>query len=454
MKRGKAVVSLILCIVILTSLVSFTMFSENESTAYNMYVNNIDVGIVKYAAKGLALYDNAMNQISKQYPKDVSIQSEVHFKESIGGSALTSESQIADAIGKAITIQSPAIDISVDGNSICYVRTLEEAEQLTDIIKKPYMDEITSSDSQLLNIDFSENVQFDSVQVDFKNIISADEALVLLQQANEDIVEHIASDDDTLWDLAQENSMKVEEIQALNPDLDPGKIKEGDIIVLSGEKKLLNIVTEETLSYESKIPYETEKKNDNTLLRGNTKTVQKGEDGKKQVELVIVRQNGKEISREIIKETVLEEPVKKIVAIGTKKPEPKVTTSRSSSSKSSSKSTISVSGVTGQDIANYAQTHLGKKYVRGADGPNSFDCSGFTVYVYRHFGISIDRMGQRNQGMPVSKADARPGDIICLPGHVGIYAGNGQMIDAANSRKGVVKRKIYSSNYVVRRIIN
>ncbi|NLC43020.1 MAG: hypothetical protein GX783_01925, partial [Clostridiales bacterium] len=100
MKRGKAVVSLILCIVILTSLVSFTMFSENESTAYNMYVNNIDVGIVKYAAKGLALYDSAMNQISKQYPKDVSIQSEVHFKESIGGSALTSESQIADAIGK------------------------------------------------------------------------------------------------------------------------------------------------------------------------------------------------------------------------------------------------------------------------------------------------------------------------------------------------------------------
>ncbi|NLC45460.1 MAG: LysM peptidoglycan-binding domain-containing protein, partial [Clostridiales bacterium] len=396
----------------------------------------------------------AMNQISKQYPKDVSIQSEVHFKESIGGSALTSESQIADAIGKAITIQSPAIDISVDGNSICYVRTLEEAEQLTDIIKKPYMDEITSSDSQLLNIDFSENVQFDSVQVDFKNIISADEALVLLQQANEDIVEHIASDDDTLWDLAQENSMKVEEIQALNPDLDPGKIKEGDIIVLSGEKKLLNIVTEETLSYDSKIPYETEKKNDNTLLRGNTKTVQKGKDGKKQVELVIVRQNGKEVSREIIKETILEEPVKKILAVGTKKPEPKVTTSRSSSSKSSSKSTISVSGVTGQDIANYAQTHLGKKYVSGGVGPNVFDCSGFTVYVYKHFGISIPRMNQRSAGVAISKADARPGDIICLPGHVGIYAGNGQMIDAANSRKGVVKRKIYSSNYVVRRIIN
>jgi cell wall-associated NlpC family hydrolase len=327
---------------------------------------------------------------------------------------------------------------------------LEEAEQLIETIKKPFIDEVESSGSQLLNVDFSENVQFDSVQIDFQDIVSVDEALVLLQHTSEDIVEHVASDDDTLWGLAQENSMKAEEIQAFNPDLDPKRIKEGDIIVLSGEKKLLNIVTEETLSYDKKIPYETEKKNDNTLLRGNTKTVQKGKDGKKEVELVIVRQNGKEVSRKIIKETILEEPVKKIVALGTKKPAPKVTTSRSSSSKS----TISVSGVTGQDIANYAQTHLGKRYVSGAVGPNSFDCSGFTVYVYRHFGISIPRMNQRSAGVAVSKADARPGDIIALPGHVGIYAGNGEMIDAANSRKGVVKRKIYSSNYVVRRIIN
>ncbi len=450
MKGGKIVVSLLLSIVIAAPLVSFTMFSQNEATSYNMYVNNKNVGVVKYAAQGLAFYDNAMNQISKQYPEDVSIRSEVHFKEANGSSVLTSESQITNSIGEAIEIQSPAYAISVDGNTICHVRTLEEAEQLLETIKKPYIDEVESSGSQLLNVYFSEDVQFNSVKVDFQSIISADEALALLQQTSEGVVEHVATDDDTFWGLAQENNMKVEEIQALNPNVDPKKIKEADIIVLSGEKKLLNIVTEETLSYDKKIPYETEKKNDNTLLRGNTKTIQKGKDGKKEVELVIVRQNGKEVSRKIIKETILEEPVKQIVALGTKKPEPKVTTSRSSSSKS----TISVSGVTGQDIANYAATHLGKRYVSGGVGPNSFDCSGFTVYVYRHFGISIPRMNQRSAGVGVSKADARPGDIIALPGHVGIYAGNGMMIDAANSRKGVVKRKIYSSNYVVRRIIN
>jgi cell wall-associated NlpC family hydrolase len=449
--KGKVLISLLLTVIITASMVSFTMFNQNEPNTYNMYVNNKVVGTVKYAAKGLAFYDNAMKQIIEQYPEDVSIRAEVHFKEATGNpEKLTSESQITDAILKAIEIKSPAYAIRVDGNTICHVRTLEEAEQIIDTIKEPFIDEVVSSGSQLIKVDFSEDVQFVSVNVDFNDIISADEALPLLQQTSEGVLEHVASDDDTFWGLARENNMKVEEIQALNPNLDPMKIKEGDIIVLSGEKKLLNIVTEETLSFDEKIPYETEKRDDNTLLRGKTKRIQKGKDGNKKVEVVIVRQNGKEVSRNIINETILEKPVKEIVAVGTKKPATKTTTSRSSSSKS----TISVSGVTGQDIVNFAMANIGKKYVRGAAGPNAFDCSGFTVYVYKHFGISIPRMNQRSAGVGVSKADARPGDIIALPGHVGIYAGNGEIIDAANSRKGVVRRKIYSSNYVVRRIIN
>ena len=451
MKSGKVMVYLLLFIILTTSIVSFTMFSQDEEASYNMYVNNQIVGVVKYAAKGLALYDDAMQQISEQYPEDASIRSDVRFKEVPGNSAqLTSESQIADAITKVIEVRSPAYAVRIDGNTICNVRTLEEAEQLTDTIKKPFIDEVASSGSQLLNVGFSENVQFDSVNANFHDIISTNEALALLQQSSEGVVEHIATEDDTFWNLALENNMKVEEIQALNPNLDAAKIKEGDIIILSGEKKLLNIVTEETLGYEKEIPFEIEKRDDNTLLRGETKKLQKGKDGNKEVVVVIVRQNGKEISREIIKETIIEKPVKEIVAVGTKKPAPKVTTSRSGSSKS----TISVSGVTGQDIANFAKTLVGSKYVRGAAGPNSFDCSGFTTYVYKHFGIYIPRMNQRSAGVGISKADAKPGDIIALPGHVGIYAGNGEMIDAATSRKGVVKRKIYSNNYVVRRIIN
>ena len=119
MKRGKVVVSLLLSIVLTASVMSFTMFSQNQVTSYSMYVNNKAVGVVKYAAKGLAFYDNAMKQISQQYPTDASIRSEVHFKEATGNSTeYTSEAQIADAIGKAIEVLSPAYAIRIEGNTI------------------------------------------------------------------------------------------------------------------------------------------------------------------------------------------------------------------------------------------------------------------------------------------------------------------------------------------------
>ena len=119
-----------------------------------------------------------------------------------------------------------------------------------------------------------------------------------------------------------------------------------------------------------------------------------------------------------------------------------------SSSKSSSSS--KKSETTGEDIVAYAKKFLGYKYVYGASGPNSFDCSGFTSYVYKHFGYSLNRTsgGQRSNGSGVSKSDLEPGDILCFSGHVGIYIGGNKFIHAANPSKGVIISSLSESYYV------
>lgn len=98
-------------------------------------------------------------------------------------------------------------------------------------------------------------------------------------------------------------------------------------------------------------------------------------------------------------------------------------------------------------IVDYAKQHVGKAYVYGASGPNTFDCSGLTSYVYRQAGISIPRTtwGQLEQGTKV--ASPQPGDIVVLNGggHVGIYVSKGMMIDAGNPRVGVSLRAIYAT---------
>lgn len=127
--------------------------------------------------------------------------------------------------------------------------------------------------------------------------------------------------------------------------------------------------------------------------------------------------------------------------------------SKTSTSTSNSKKTSSSSKVTGSDIVAYAKKYLGCKYVYGATGPNTFDCSGFTQYVYKHFGYSIPRTSteQRNvSGAKVikSKSDLKIGDIVCFPGHVGIYVGDGNFIHASHTGSDVKISSLSSSYYV------
>lgn len=117
--------------------------------------------------------------------------------------------------------------------------------------------------------------------------------------------------------------------------------------------------------------------------------------------------------------------------------------------------------VTGAKVVEYAKKYLGHKYVYGTAGPDTFDCSGFTSYVYKHFGYSLSRTsgGQRSNGKEVKKSNLKAGDIVCFSGHVGIYIGGNNFIHAANPKKGIIitslSNSYYAKTYITaRRIID
>ena len=91
----------------------------------------------------------------------------------------------------------------------------------------------------------------------------------------------------------------------------------------------------------------------------------------------------------------------------------------------------------GRRVVSYAKKFLGTPYVYGGSTPRGFDCSGFTSYVYRHFGISLPRTtySQIGVGRRVARRALRAGDLVFFDGlgHVGLYIGHGRFIHAPHT---------------------
>ncbi|GAB3801545.1 C40 family peptidase [Humibacter antri] len=106
-------------------------------------------------------------------------------------------------------------------------------------------------------------------------------------------------------------------------------------------------------------------------------------------------------------------------------------------------------------VFSVAKQYIGTPYVYGGSTPAGFDCSGFVMFVYAQFGISLPHSAsaQGAMGTRISLADAQPGDVVIMLGgaHDGFYAGNGNILDAPDVGRTVSIRPIWTNDfYIVR----
>ena len=129
--------------------------------------------------------------------------------------------------------------------------------------------------------------------------------------------------------------------------------------------------------------------------------------------------------------------------------------------KNEAENTNLVAGTIGEEIVRFAKQYLGCPYVYGGSGPSSFDCSGFTMYVYDQFGVSLSHSAtaQSKIGEYVSEDNLQPGDLVFFKdyetmdgiGHCGIYIGDGDFIHASSGTGYCVKiSTLLSGSYLTR----
>ncbi len=132
------------------------------------------------------------------------------------------------------------------------------------------------------------------------------------------------------------------------------------------------------------------------------------------------------------------------------------TTSKSTTTSNTNTTESTTSSKSGSSVVSYAKQFLGCKYVYGGTSPSGFDCSGFTQYVYKHFGVNLNRTAAAQYSNGKSVTSLQAGDLVMFGksgiNHVGIYIGGNIFIHAANKSQGVrtdsMSTGYYKTNYV------
>ena len=169
------------------------------------------------------------------------------------------------------------------------------------------------------NFDFNEEVMVRNVYVNQDEVLNKAEAEAKLVSPTYEVVDYTLVEGDNTWDIAMKYDMSMERLLELNPEIkDETKLQIGQVIKVEQATPILSMTTVEEATYKQLIPAEIQYVEFSNLYEGQTQVYQEGSDGLKEVTVSVTKINGEEVSRELVSETTLSEPVIKVIGYGVK----------------------------------------------------------------------------------------------------------------------------------------
>lgn len=286
-----------------------------------MYVVKMDdkiIGIVENKNTAEKALQNIKKDLQGNLKKDVTFSQNIVVEKTYDPKIdkISTLDEIKEKMKEHIQISIEAYGLNVDGKNIVYLNSKKEINDILNALKKKY----NSKDERkkLKEIGFVENVKIQQRFVPVEKVQEKEEVLKYILQGKDEANTYILKEGDTVWNIMKKYGLTLEKIQKSNPDIDLGKVKIGQELMLMIPKPYINVKSIEVASYEKKIPFETQYETSVDMYQGNTKVVEEGVEGKKKIYVQIEKIDGVEQEKHILKEEILEEPVMKVVARGTK----------------------------------------------------------------------------------------------------------------------------------------
>ncbi|HEU5138751.1 MAG TPA: M23 family metallopeptidase [Bacillales bacterium] len=304
---------------------------------YHVSVEGTEIGIVKKKKTIEKLIAKKVEEAEKAYPEyDFAIAENITYKLDRDFRPELNLRETIETLKEKLTVKAKALKLSVGDEVVGYVKDEDEAREalrqfqskfISGEMMDQYIENSEAKDTPLeldngaliLDISLSKEVSLSDGKVYPYQIMSVHEAVRKLSKNKVKEQTYTVKEGDALSGIANQFDLSVEELAALNPDLNEDELLHiGDEVTVTAPEPFVKVVVKKAKTFNKAIPYETKVKKDDSMYKGDSKVVQEGKPGEKKVRYLITVKNGEVTGKQVDKETVLEEPTEKVVVEGTK----------------------------------------------------------------------------------------------------------------------------------------
>ncbi|MTI80662.1 MAG: M23 family metallopeptidase [Firmicutes bacterium] len=304
-------VGLITSAVMLVVLAAVYMVGYNK--AYAVMVNGETIATVASENDVNSAINDITNQQSKKYGNNVEIVQRISVEKVIKDESdtLIDREQLKQRLEPILNYNIQGAAVMVNGKAQFSFVDSKEAEKFLLSLKEEYK---TAEDAE---VKFEEKVKV--VEMPMRADKTTDVETALAKVKEEGIVpEYTVKQGDTLWEIATKNDISVNELLTANPDFKPELMQIGQAIKLSDKAPVINVVSIHEQTVEENIDAPVKVNRNSKMMQGQTKVVEQGEDGLKEVKYRLVAKNGVEKEKIVLDEKILKEPSAKVVEQGTR----------------------------------------------------------------------------------------------------------------------------------------
>ncbi len=288
---------------------------SNLTFGYRVVADGEVVGVTAHKEEAQRAADAAIAELKLLKNTETPV-SAVEIERSLASKrAIQSEAEMQESFVVAFDARLEGFGIFVNGSLVTATATEAEAQEVLERYKLEFVNDATDQTS----VGFNKSVEILSATVRSAMVQNVDDALLALKAPEEKVITHVIVEGDNFYDLAIKYHTTQEKLLAYNPDVKPELLQLGQEINVTANTPVLQVQTKEHTTAVENFDYPTEKIDDPDSYEGVSIVTKEGVPGEKQVEYEVVKENGVEVGRTALSETVLKEPVTAVVKVGTKK---------------------------------------------------------------------------------------------------------------------------------------